>query len=163
MAQLWMHSLCKVGPLQENEKNPLAGRMLAIPGYRHSPAYPGLAKKMHKRMTKAFRQSALPSAHRQPAPHFRFGFHQSHFLSANGEQGVLFITRAKSNLAFQGNRCCSKLLWCIDQMVGLDNDRQQVRLIQFITASGIVISPTTSMHRIFPLSMPWLLLATLAN
>ncbi|MFN8439688.1 MAG: hypothetical protein U0175_02910 [Caldilineaceae bacterium] len=32
-----------------------------------------------------------------------------------------------------------------------------MRLIQSsITASGIAISPTTSMHRIFPLSMPWL-------
>ncbi|MFN8440546.1 MAG: hypothetical protein U0175_07255 [Caldilineaceae bacterium] len=43
------------------------------------------------------------------------------------------------------------------------DDRQQVRLIQFsITASGIAISPTTSMHRIFPLSMP-AFTGTLAN
>jgi hypothetical protein len=62
---------------------------------------------------------------------FDLGFTNFTFFRQLGEQGVFFITRAKSNLAFRVERVLRKTAAVHDQLVwiGKNEDRQLVRLV----------------------------------
>jgi hypothetical protein len=126
--------LCKVGLLREVETNPLAGRMFALLDLvTHLPT-----QIWYEEDDQAHDQSFLDKVRSHLPPGslliFDWGFTNFTFFRQLGEQGVFFITRAKRNLAFQGERTLLKTAVVHDQIVwiGQGVDRQQVRLIAFL-------------------------------
>lgn len=126
--------LRKVGLRQEEETNPLAGRMLALLDIlTRLPT-----QVWYEEDDQAHDQSFLDKV-RSHLPQgslliFDLGFTNFTFFRQLGEQGVFFITRAKSNLAFQVERVLLKTSVVHDHIVwiGQGDDRQQVRLIAFL-------------------------------
>ena len=126
--------LRKVGLLREAEKPPLAGRMFAL-------------LNIVTRLPEAIWYSAEAQAHDQSfLPDiwaslqanalllFDLGFTNFTFFRQLTEHKVFFITRAKSNLAYQSERVLlatpavhERLVW-----IGTGADRQQVRLIEVL-------------------------------
>ncbi|MFN8443449.1 MAG: hypothetical protein U0175_21915 [Caldilineaceae bacterium] len=112
--------LCKVRLLQENEKNPLAGRMLAILDIvTRLPT-----QVWYEEDAQAHDQSFLDKVRSHLLTGslliFDLGFTNFTFFRHLGEQGVFFITVPRAIWHSRGNRCCSKLLWCMTKSVGLD-------------------------------------------
>jgi hypothetical protein len=126
--------LRKVGLLQEAALNPLAGRMLAL-----LDLVTRLPMQVwYEEDAQAHDQSFLPKV-REHLPKgslllFDLGFTNFTFFRQLSEQGVFFLTRAKSNLAFQVERVLLKTAVVHDQLVwiGQGDDRQLVRLIAFL-------------------------------
>lgn len=126
--------LRKVGLLREAESNPLAGRMLAVLDIvTRLPT-----QVWYEEDAQAHDQSFLDKI-RQHLPVgslliFDLGFTNFSFFRQLTTQGVFFITRAKSNLAFQVERVLLKTALVHDQIVwiGQGDDRQQLRLIAFL-------------------------------
>jgi len=126
--------LRKVGLLRAEATNPLAGRMLAILDIlTRLPT-----QVWYEEDDQAHDQSFLAKV-RSHLPQgslliFDLGFTNFSFFRQLSEQGVFFITRAKSNLAFQVERVWLKTAVVHDQIVwiGQGDDRQQIRLIAFL-------------------------------
>jgi hypothetical protein len=126
--------LRKVGLLQEAATHPLAGRMLALLDLvTRLPLHV-----WYEEDEQAHDQSFLPKVREYVGKGslliFDLGFTNFTFFRQLGEQGVFFITRAKSNLAFQVESILLKTALCHDQLVwiGKGEDRQLVRLIAFL-------------------------------
>jgi Transposase DDE domain len=126
--------LRKVGLLREAESNPLAGRMLAmldIVTRLPTQVWYAEDEQAHDQSFLDKVRSHLPTG---SLLIFDLGFTNFTFFRQLSEQGVFFITRAKSNLAFQVERVLLKTSVVHDQLVwiGQGADRQQVRLIAFL-------------------------------
>jgi len=126
--------LRKVGLLQEAATNPLAGRMCALLDLvTHLPL-----QVWYEENEQAHDQSFLPKVQASVAKGslllFDLGFTNFTFFRQLSEQGVFWITRAKSNLAFQVEQVLLKTAVVHDQLVwiGQGEDRQLVRLIAFL-------------------------------
>lgn len=130
--------LRKVGLLREAESHPLAGRMFAILDIvtrLPTQVWYAEGEQAHDQSFLDKVRSHLPKG---SLLIFDLGFTNFSFFRQLSEQGVFFITRAKSNLAFEvgsrGNPALLKTAVVHDQMVwiGQGVDRQQVRLIAFL-------------------------------
>jgi hypothetical protein len=126
--------LHKVGLLQEEETHPLAGKMFALLDIRTRLP----TQLWYEEDAQAHDQSFLEKV-RSNLPVgslliFDLGFTNFRFFRQLSEQGMFFITRAKSNLAFQVERVLLKTAVVHDQIVWIDQgvDRQQLRLITFL-------------------------------
>lgn len=124
----------KVGLLRESETNPLAGRMTAL-------------LSLVTRLPRQVWYEADPQAHDQrfwpqilaalPAGAlliFDLGYTNfGRFLELGAAQ-ITFVTRAKSNLAFQLERVIVRSAQVHDQLVwiGSNSDRQLIRLVQVL-------------------------------
>jgi hypothetical protein len=126
--------LRKVGLWQDAASNPLAGRMLALLDLvTRLPV-----QVWYEEDEQAHDQSFLPKVreqlHKGSLLLFDLGFTNFTFFRQLGEQGVFFITRAKSNLAFQVECVLLKTAVVHDQRVwiGQGEDRHRVRLIALL-------------------------------
>lgn len=126
--------LRKVGLLQEAATNPLAGRMLALLDLvTRLPV-----QVWYEEEEQAHDQSFLPKVRAYVRKGslliYDLGFTNFTFFRQLGEQGLFFITRAKSNLTFRVECVLLKTAVVHDQLVwiGKDGDRQLVRLIAFL-------------------------------
>ena len=126
--------LRKVGLLQAAATNPLAGRMLALLDLvTHLPL-----QVWYEENEQAHDQSFLPKVQafvqKGSLLLFDLGFTNFTFFRQLSEQSVFWITRAKSNLAFQVATVLLKTAVVHDQLVwiGQGEDRQLVRLIAFL-------------------------------
>ncbi|MFN8494368.1 MAG: hypothetical protein U0350_42605, partial [Caldilineaceae bacterium] len=123
--------LRKVGLLQDAESNPLAGRMLALlDSVTRRPTqvwYEEDAAAHDQRFLDQVR-THLPTA---ALLIFDLGFTNFHFFRQLTDQGVFFITRAKSNLACTVEQVLLKTAVVHDQLVwvGTGEERQCLRLI----------------------------------
>lgn len=126
--------LRKVGLLQEEERNPLAGRMLALLDMLTRLPTQVWYEEDDQAHDQSFLNKIRGHLPKGSLLIFDLGFTNFTFFRQLSEQGVFFITRAKRNLAFQVERVLLKTAVVHDQIVwiGQDDDRQQVRLITFL-------------------------------
>lgn len=126
--------LRKVGLLQENEKNPLAGRMLAILDIVTRLPTEIWYEEDAQAHDQSFLDKVCSHLRKDSLLIFDLGFTNFTFFRQLTEQGVFFITRAKRNLAFQMESVLLKTALVHDQIgwIGQGDDRQRVRLIQFL-------------------------------
>jgi hypothetical protein len=126
--------LRKVGLLREADTNPLAGRMFAL-----LDIVTRLPKQVwYEANAQAHDQSFLPQMRKTLQAGtlliFDLGFTNFTFFTQLTSQGVFFITRAKSNLAYQVERVLLTSAAVHDRLVwiGAGEDRQCVRLLEVL-------------------------------
>jgi Transposase DDE domain len=126
--------LRKVGLLQEAESNPLAGKMFALLDLVTRLPTQVWYDEDAQAHDQTFLEKVLSSLPVGTLLIFDLGFTNFRFFRLLGEQGVFFITRAKSNLAFQVEDVLLKTAVVHDQLVwiGAGDDRQPLRLIAFL-------------------------------
>lgn len=126
--------LRKVGLLREAETNPLAGRMFALLDIITRLPTQVWYEEDDQVHDQSFLDKVLCSLPRASLLIFDLGFTNFSFFRQLTDQGVFFITRAKSNLAFQVERVLLKTAVAHDQLVwiGAGDTRQQLRLIAFL-------------------------------
>lgn len=126
--------LRKVGLRQENEKNPLAGRMLAILDIVTRLPTQIWYEEDAQAHDQSFLDKVRSHLRKDSLLIFDLGFTNFTFFRHLTEQGVFFITRAKSNLAFRAESVLLKTAVVHDQIgwIGHGDDRQRVRLIHFL-------------------------------
>jgi len=126
--------LRKVGLLREAETNPLAGRMLAILDIVTRLPTQVWYEEDDQAHDQSFLDKVRSHLRKGSLLIFDLGFTNFTFFRQLGEQGVFFITRAKSNLSFRTEYVLLKTAVVHDQIgwIGQGDDRQQVRLIAFL-------------------------------
>lgn len=126
--------LRKVGLLQEADSNPLAGRMLAILDIVTRLPTQIWYEEDAQAHDQSFLEQVRSHLCKDSLLIFDLGFTNFTFFRQLSEQGVFFITRAKSNLAFQVESVLLKTALVHDQIgwIGQGDDRQRIRLIHFL-------------------------------